>query len=188
MHTALVCDRDIRTRESLKAALLQLGISEVLVCNQRDNALELAVDHRPQLILLEAALPVAGLELAAAIRAQLSPLLVLLVEQGAQELLKKADTNQIDAFLAKPLQTAELPLTVELAIRTAQRAADLRDACETAQTALKQRKQIEKAKGLLMDRERMGEEQAFRKMRSLAMARRVTLARLAEEIISDGQR
>jgi response regulator NasT len=187
MHTALVCDRDIRTRESLKAALLQLGISEVLVCNQRDNALELAHDHRPDLLIVEAALPLDGLQLITTIRAQYAPLVVLLLEQGGLKLLKQATEGLIDAFLAKPLPAAGLVLTIELALHAGQQMARLRDSCETAQTALKQRKQIEKAKGLLMDREQMGEEQAFKKMRSLAMARRVTLTRLAEEIIREGQ-
>lgn len=90
MHTALVCDRDIRTRESLKAALLQLGISKVLLCNQRDNALELALDHRPELLIVEAAQPMDGLELTTTIKTQYAPLVLLLVEQGGQELLKQA--------------------------------------------------------------------------------------------------
>ena len=188
MHTALVCDRDIRTRESLKAALQQLGINRVLLCNQRDNALELAVDHRPTLLFLEAALPVAGLELAASLQTQLTSLVVLLVTTGDRELLKQASSAAIDSFLAKPLQQQDMALAVELAIRSAQENAQLRKELETAQTALKQRKQIEKAKGLLMDQERINEDQAFKKMRSLAMTRRITLAQLAEQIIRGAQR
>jgi response regulator NasT len=53
---------------------------------------------------------------------------------------------------------------------------------------LAERKLIEKAKGLLMEKERITEDAAFRAIRSRSMARRVSLAKLAEDIIEAAAR
>lgn len=188
MHTALVCAKDIRTREALKTALYALGLREVLVCNQRDNALELAIDHSPQLVLLESTPPVSGLELAVTIRNSISTLSILLVDHDIETPFKQAAASPIDAFLAKPLLQPDLQLALELAIHTAHQIAALRQELETTQSALKQRKVVERAKGLLMEREGITEEQAFKKMRSLAMTRRISIGAVAEEIIDQLRR
>lgn len=184
MHTALVCDSDNVFREHLQATLLGLGFRTVLLCTSRDEALALAVEHLPQLAVLEAAAPIHGLTLAAALQSHLETVTLLTVSPGDQPLLKQATTHVIDAFLAKPALLPELTLSVELALLTAQRSAGLKTELQATQRALWERKQIEQAKGLLMLRERLTEEQAYRRMRSQAMARRISIAALAEELIS----
>ena len=112
MHTALVCDSDNAFREQLKAALLKLGFRTVLLCSSRDEALELAVEHLPQLTVLEAAAPIQGLTLAATLQNHLATMTLLTVTPGDRPLLKQAATHQIDGFLAKPSLPSELPLAV----------------------------------------------------------------------------
>lgn len=187
MRTALVCDRDVRIREKIKEHLTLLGFGKVLTCNQRDNALELAVDYRPQVVLLEAAPPVAGQDLAMDLRQQYAPLIILLVAAADQLPDNQATAGLIDAFLAKafPQHDAELP--TKLALHTAQQVAQLRQGLTAAQLALTQRKLIERAKGLVMERERLSEEQAYRTMRSQAMTRRISMAQVAAELLAARQ-
>jgi AmiR/NasT family two-component response regulator len=52
---------------------------------------------------------------------------------------------------------------------------------------LEDRKTIEKAKGILMKKRRWTEMQAYRKMQSMAMDRRITMVELATEILEDKQ-
>jgi len=184
MHTALVCDSDNVFRGQLKATLLELGFRTVLLCSSRDEALALTVEHLPQLAVLEAAAPIQGLTLAARLQNHLAIMTLLMVRPADRPLLKQADTDQIDAFLAKPSLPSELPLAVELALLTVQQCAGLKTELQATQRALRERKQIEQAKGLLMLRERLTEEQAYRRMRSQAMARRISMAALAEELIN----
>jgi two-component system, response regulator PdtaR len=188
MHTALVCDKDSRIRGNIEEALHTLGLHAVFACNQRDNALELAFDHQPDLIVLEAAPPVSGLDLAITIRKKIPALAILVLKQGDESLLKQATTAQIDAFLYKPLQQPDLLFTLELTIHTARQVATLRAELITTQTALSQRKVIEKAKGLLMERERISEDAAFRMMRGQSMARRINMATLADELLTKNVR
>lgn len=183
MHTALVCDKDIRIREQLKASLHLLGIPVVLLCNQRDNALELAADRHPDLLVLEAEPPVDGIELVARISKKPRTLTVLLVRQLDEALFKQAADGRVDAFLVNPLRQPDPTLALELAIRTARQFAELRHELEATKTALSQRKIVERAKGRLMERERLSEEQAYRSMRRQAMERRISMACLAQEML-----
>lgn len=184
MRTALICDRDIRIREKLKQHLMLLGFEDIRTCNQRDNALELAMDHRPQLVLLEAASPMAGLELTMDIRQHYMPLIILLVGLDDQLPDNQAAAGQVDAFLAKQLPLGDTELPTRLALHTAQQVAKLRQELNATQLTLQQRKTIERAKGIVMELESLSEEQAYRWMRSQAMTRRVSMAALAEKVIS----
>ena len=184
MRTVLVCDSDNDFREGLKCHLSGLGFSTVLLCATRETALELSIEHVPALVIIEAAAPIDGLTLAKRLRDQVDTLILLTVQTADQPLLKQAATTGIDAFLAKPSHPSEVMMALELALHTARRFAGLQEQLQAAQRTLLERKQIERAKGLLMAREQLTEEQAYHRMRSQAMASRVSMALLAEEMIS----
>ena len=183
MHSALVCDKSSKTREEVKTVLLALGLRSVITCNQRNNALALAADHRPDLVVLEAGYPVDGLALARELAAAGNLPTILLVDQEDRTLVKQAISSPIAAFLAKPLPQPGATLAVELAIRTACQIAALNRELVAATSALSHRKVIERAKGLLMEHEGVSEEESYRRMRSQAMTRRISIAQLAQEIL-----
>ncbi len=188
MPCALICHTDIRIREQLKKHLPGIGYQQVLACNQRDNALELAIDHHPDLMLLEAAAPISGSKLAASIRKIITAATILLVRTDEQEHLKQAINDQIDAFLTTPFPLSDSTVALELAIRSATRTAALRQELELTKAKLQDRKIIERAKGLLMEMYRISEDAAFRMLRSQSMARRLSMAALAEEYVRTGTR
>lgn len=187
-HCALICHRDIRIREQLQKELHELDYQQVLICNNRDNALELAVDHGPDIMLLEAAAPVSGANLAAIINRQARITAILLVRHDEQEHLKQAVEDQIDAFLTIPLTASDAAATLAIAIHTARRTAALRQELELTKTKLQERKIIERAKGLLMETQQINEGSAFKIMRSQSMTRRISMAQLAEEMIRTSNR
>jgi response regulator NasT len=184
MQTALVCDSDDGFREEIKEFLPSLGYSTVLLCTTRGDALALAVEQLPQLVVLEAAPPICGLKLATTLRNHIDTKILLTVCASDLPLLKQADNAKIDAFLARPATRSQLPLAVELALRTAQQVTCLQTLLEQTKNALQERKIIERAKGLLMEKEQLSEELAYRRLRNQAMARRVSMTVLAEEMIS----
>ncbi len=188
MHSALVCDKSCKTQEEIKSVLLTLGLRNVMTCNQRDNALELAADHQPDLVVLEAAHPVDGLTLVRELAAAGTMPTILLVTPEDRALVKQATPAPVAAFLAKPLPRPDATLALELAIHTACQIARLNKELAAATSALTQRKAIERAKGLLMEHEGLNEEQTYRRMRSQAMTRRISMAQLAQEILRNQRR
>jgi len=186
MHTALVCSKDARIREKIESALYSLGLREVWVCNQRDNALELAFDHHPDLFLLEAAPPIHGAELAALIRKNHpAGSMLLLIDTVGEELFKQAASNRIDAFLDTTHSIDSLAYSLKLALGTAKLVSGLRSELDKARSDLVHRKMIERAKGMLMVRENLTEEQAYQKMRNRSMSQRISMSRLAEELLQE---
>jgi len=189
MHTALVCDTDSGIRETLAAVLHARGLRNVLVCSNRDTALKLALDHHPDVVLLEAAPPVNGADLVMMIRKQHPVMAILLLDDQVDDaLFKQAGSIPIDSFLTRTLCQPNPGSTVELALRTAQLVSGLRSELAKAQNNLDQRKIIEKAKGLLMERRDISEDAAFTLMRSQSMTRRISMAKLAEELITGSAR
>jgi response regulator NasT len=59
----------------------------------------------------------------------------------------------------------------------------LRQELQKAQTQLSARKRIERAKGILMREQSLSEDEAYQRLRRLAMDRGQTLAGVAERII-----
>jgi AmiR/NasT family two-component response regulator len=87
------------------------------------------------------------------------------------------------SFLVLPAAAGAIHGVIASATETAKKLDPLETRIKELEQKLLERKVIERAKGLLMERERISEEQAFKKMRSMAMTRRIAMSVLAEEIV-----
>ncbi len=84
------------------------------------------------------------------------------------ELLARAGTEHVLAYLVKPVSAGQLETAVAVAVQRFERfEAVRREAAELAQ-ALTDRKVVDRAKGAVMRRLRVEEAEAFRRMRKLA--------------------
>ena len=72
---------------------------------------------------------------------------------------------------------------LEVAIARFNQFQTLRRELETAKSSLEERKVIERAKGILMKRRGLGEDEAFRLLRSMAMDRKMRLAAVARQVV-----
>jgi response regulator NasT len=79
-------------------------------------------------------------------------------------------------FLLKPLRRGQLAPTLDLAVARFHEARRLR-------RALEDRKVIERAKGRLMDREGLGEDEAYRRLRTTAMNTRRPMVEVALRVL-----
>jgi response regulator NasT len=117
-----------------------------------------------------------GVDLAAQAIAEGCPV-VLLTSHTGDEFARRARAAGVMAFLVKPLRPAELAPTLDLAI------ARFREA-QTLRQRLDERKLVERAKGIVMARSGLTEEEAYRRLRRLAMDRRRCLAAIAREVLA----
>lgn len=185
MATALLCGRDHRGQERLQELLPVCGIQTVLLSKDLETAYEIAQSRHPDLMMVEVVQLQTALDRFVRMRSCCSAPLILLGGEQEQEMLQKyADHG--DALLLTPLPPVRTAAVVQLALVSARHAAALRKALEESRTALAERKQIERAKGLVMVSEGLSEEQAYRRMRNQAMSRRISMVRLAEDILQQG--
>jgi response regulator NasT len=103
---------------------------------------------------------------------------VLVGRRIESRLIERASDVGIMACLVLPLRSDQIGPTFDLAIARFRELRDLRQ-------ALVDRKAIERAKGLMMARFGLTEEDAYRRLRRMAMDRRQRLGELARELLAD---
>jgi response regulator NasT len=72
---------------------------------------------------------------------------------------------------------------LDVALARFRRERKLLDELSDTRQKLAERKVIERAKGLLMTRHRLSEDQAYQKLRSMAMNKNLKLAEIAQRIL-----
>lgn len=184
MKNALVCTATPFEGECLKSMLIELGFAEILESVDNDRAVALAMDHLPELVIIDtAAKGKSWLAAVAAIRERLKIPVILLGKEFGVEVIEQAIAAGGGGFLAKPVRKEELWPAIELAAVHNHEVEELKGKVAELEGALESRKTIEKAKGVLMRENGLSEPEAFRRMQKLAMDRRTSLKNIAAAIL-----
>jgi AmiR/NasT family two-component response regulator len=184
MKNALICTATATESDRLKIMLLELGFAQILESNDFDRAFSLAVDHIPDVAIIDIA--ASGKELLQSlksIRAQLNIPVILVGSAFSTESIEMAIAAGAGGFLAKPIRKEELWPAIEVAVVHNHELEELKEKVAALEGALENRKSVEKAKGMLMRQHGLSEPDAFRRMQKLAMDKRTTLLKIAEAIL-----
>jgi response regulator NasT len=176
-------DRDIR--EYLEEVLPRLGYEVVASAG---NGLDLADQVRrikPDLVITDIRMPdMDGIELSKEINRDRQVPVILLSAHYDNELVRRAASDHIMAYLIKPITEADLKTAVPVAMLRFRHFMALANEAASLRQALEDRKLIEKAKGILMRRLRIDEEDAFRRLRMLASSQNRKLVEVGREVVS----
>ena len=185
MARILIVDDEALVARSLAAQVGRLGHEPVGIAFTGPEAVQCATTQRPDLVLMDFALPGAnGAEAAREIWRSLG-IPSLIVSGYADEMcVGAADEAGAIGYLVKPVGALDLSPAINVALG---RARDLRAAQEHADDLarqLEERKVIERAKGVLMERLQLTEEAAYRKMQRESRNQRRRLADLAASVLA----
>lgn len=102
----------------IKGRLLALGYSVIAVASSGEKAIELATEHKPDLILMDIMLEgkMDGIDTAFAIKKRQSIPVIYLTAYADNETLKRAKVTQPFGYIIKPFEDRELNLTIEMAL------------------------------------------------------------------------
>jgi response regulator NasT len=89
----------------------------------------------------------------------------------------------VSAYIVAGLQSDRIKPVLNVALARFKREQKLLDELSDTKSKLAERKVIERAKGLLMERQRFTEEQAYQKLRSMAMSKNLKLSEVAQRIL-----
>lgn len=182
--TVLIVDDDPAIRLVLTKSLLTLGYTVVGAAETGEEAIRLALQARPQIILMDARIPAPdGLEASRAINEHHPTPIVLMTAYSDAETIEQAKEAGIMAFLRKPFDIEELEPTIEIAIKRFEDLQTLRGAVRELEGKLEHRKVIERAKGILMEQRKITEQEAFNRIRRLSMSSRRPIHEVAEAVI-----
>jgi response regulator NasT len=150
------------------------------------RAVELALEHRPDLVILDVKMPVLdGISAAERITSEGIAPVVLLTAFSQRSLVERATQAGAMAYLVKPFTSADLFPAIEVAqARYAERALLAQDV-DRLEDALETRKLVERAKASLGERFGMSEPDAFRWIQRAAMDQRLSMRQVAEVVLDD---
>ncbi|MGH3449791.1 MAG: ANTAR domain-containing response regulator [Haloechinothrix sp.] len=180
----LVAEDEALIRLDLVEMLHEEGYQVVGEAADGEQAVDLAAELKPDLVILDVKMPkMDGIEAASKITGDRIAPVVILTAFSQRDLVMRARDAGTMAYLVKPFAKRDLVPAVELAVsRFAElqaleaEVADLTDRLET-------RKVIDRAKGLLMTEQSLSEPEAFRWIQRNAMDRRTTMKAVAEAVV-----
>jgi AmiR/NasT family two-component response regulator len=156
-----------------------------------DEAVALAKQHHPDLIILDIKMPgLDGLSAAKDINADRKSAVLILTAFSQRNLIEEARDAGALAYLVKPFQQEELLPAIEVALGRfaemqaleAENAA-LADDKRSLEEQLETRRWVDRAKGKLMDDHSMTESQAFSFIQQTAMNKRTTMREIAKGVV-----
>lgn len=149
------------------------------------DAVALCREKRPDVVLMDVKMPVFdGLTASETILAEeLAGCVILLTAFSDGEIVERAGRAGVTGYLVKPVNPKSLRPTIEVALAQSRRLRESRRQAAEANEKIRQERLIHKAQRLVAQREQCSETEAYRKLRRMAMDKRVTLASLAERVI-----
>ena len=153
------------------------------------EAIRLAKQLQPDVILMDVKMPeLDGIEAARQIGYNHYAPVVLLTAFSQDDLVKKAKDSGVFGYLIKPVREEQLIPTLQMAIGRFKEDEQMRADMASLEQSLEDRKLISRATGLLMDMYKVTEDEAFSRIRVLAMKKQVTIATLCEQIIASASK
>ena len=180
----VVAEDESLIRLDLVEMLREEGYDVVGEAADGQQAVDLAVELRPDLVIMDVKMPRRdGIDAASEIAEKRIAPVVILTAFSQRELVEKARDAGAMAYLVKPFSKADLLPAVEVAASRYTEIVSLESEIADLQERLETRKLIERAKGKLMESQSLTEPQAFKWIQRAAMDRRTTMKAVAEVII-----
>jgi response regulator NasT len=182
--TIVIAEDEAIIRLDLRELLEDEGYQVVGEAGRGDQAVELARNLRPDLVILDVKMPgMDGIEAARLIGADSLCAVLMLTAFSQREVVEQARDAGASAYLVKPFQKQDLVPAIELAIaRYAETKALAAEVGELTER-LEVRKVLDRAKGRLIDAHGMKESEAFSFIQQTAMAGRTTMRAVAESVL-----
>jgi response regulator NasT len=180
----LIADDDGLTLMVLRKILVAMGHTVVGEAGDGQQAVTLAGETSPDLIILDIRMPrMDGLEAARVIQSQRMTPIIILSAYTESGLGSEAAGAGANAYLVKPFTGEQLKPAIELSLANFEKSKELEAKLQQMNEALESRKLIERAKGILMRQTGMDEEACYLKLQKTARNENRKLVDVARAII-----
>ena len=184
MVRILIVDDDRLVLTGLAKGLEDRGYA-VIKAASGEEAVSLAENTRPELVLMDICLPgISGIEAAQRIMEKLDVPVIFLSALDTEEAVRQAITMGTLSYLVKPITIKQLVPAIESALARGADISRLKSSEENLATALRQNREISVAIGMLMERHDLTAEDAFEILRANARRTRSTTGDVAGDVIS----
>jgi AmiR/NasT family two-component response regulator len=187
----VIAEDEAIIRLDLKEILESEGYEVVGEAARGDDALELVIQTRPDLAILDIKMPgMDGIEVARRVVADQGVPVLILTAFSQRNLIEEARDAGVAAYLVKPFQSSEIVPAIEVALArfTEHRAiedeaASSGDGPASVEDKLETRRMVDRAKAALMDGHELSEMEAFAFIQRTAMDHRIRMQQVARQVL-----
>jgi response regulator NasT len=184
LRVMLVVDDSQKDVSLLNDGLKAAGYDVVEVAMSASALLDRVATLQPDVIIIDSDSPTRDtLEQLSFVNARQPRPIVLFTEDRGNATIQAALKAGVSAYIVAGMQPDRLQPILDVAVARFEQDRALRAELRDTQEKLAERKLIERAKGLVMKQKNVGEEEAYRVMRKLAMDRSRKLLEIAQQII-----
>lgn len=183
----LIAEDEALIRLDLAEMLAEEGYDVVAQAADGEQAVKLAIQHRPDLVVMDVKMPkLDGIAAASQIAsARIAPV-VMLTAFSQRELVDRARDAGAMAYLVKPFSKTDLVPAIEMARSRFEEIAQLESEVADLTEQLSTRKVVERAKSILQGALNISEPDAFRWIQKTAMDLRLSMKQVAEGVVDKG--
>lgn len=179
----VVAEDEAIIRLDIVQTLTENGFECVGQASNGEEAVRLALELKPDLVLMDIKMPgTDGLQAAEQLSEHNLPV-VLLTAFSSPELVDRASAAGVYNYVVKPFNPENLIPGLRIALSLHNRISQAVSAVELMAEKLESRKVVDRAKALLTEKMKMNEPEAFRWIQKASMDRRLTMRQVAETVI-----
>jgi response regulator NasT len=179
----VVAEDEALIRMDVVATLQEAGYEIVGEAADGEEAVRLAIELMPDLIIMDIKMPkLDGISSAEKISEHKIPV-VLLTAFSQADLVKRAADAGAMAYVTKPFKPSDLLPAIQIALSRAEELFALETEIADLSERLETRKLMDRAKGLLQSKMKLSEPQAFRWIQKASMDRRLSMSQVAKAVL-----
>lgn len=179
----VVAEDEAIIRLDIVETLTEAGFDVVAQAGDGAEAVRLALELKPNLVLMDIKMPgTDGLQAAEILSEHKIPV-VLLTAFSSPDLVDRASAAGVYNYVVKPFNPSNLIPALRIALSLHERISAQVQEVEDVTEKLETRKLVDRAKGLLTEKMKLNEPEAFRWIQKASMDRRLTMKQVAITVI-----
>ena len=183
--TVLVAEDEALIRLDLVELLTEEGYHVVGEAGDGEEAVKLARELEPDLVIMDVMMPkMDGISAAEIIAEERIAPIVMLTAFSQRDLVERARDAGAMAYVVKPFGASDVVPAIEIAMGRFQEITAIEEELANLEDRLESRKIIDQAKGILQQDLGLTEPEAFRWIQKTAMDMRKSMRDVAEGVIS----
>ncbi|RZB20775.1 response regulator [Streptomyces sp. F001] len=182
----VIAEDEALIRLDLKEMLEEEGYTVVGEAGDGEQAVELAREHKPDLVILDVKMPkLDGISAAEKITEESIAPVLMLTAFSQRDLVERARDAGAMAYLVKPFSKSDVVPAIEMAVSRYTQLKELEKEVADLSQRLETRKLVDRAKSILQTEYGLTEPAAFRWIQKTSMDRRLSMQQVAEAVIED---
>jgi response regulator NasT len=179
----VVAEDEAIIRLDIVETLKESGFEVVGQAGDGAEAVRLALELKPDLVLMDIKMPgTDGLQ-AAEVLAEHNLPVVLLTAFSSPDLVERASAAGVFSYVVKPFNPSNLIPALRIALSLHERMRTAANEVDEITEKLETRKLVDRAKGLLTEKMKLNEPEAFRWIQKASMDRRLSMKQVAQTVI-----